>query len=274
MCYKFCPKGFYGANGVCQVCSSLTANCFVCSADSCILCNSGFVLVSPLNCSIAPAAQSNQQGQASLTKVAVKLKLTVTVAQAQAPAFQTAFIRSAAAAINVSTARIIITGVSAGSAFLTLEVLPDPTSVSSVSPLAAASDLVYQATVPTSSLSTQLVMNNLSSSIDTSFTPTTVTSTLCSDGVYRNTCPVATAAPSPSPSPSPSSSSGLSTTDTIVTAVLCGTAGLALLIALVWYFFLRTPTPAPTKSAEPEFSTVLQMEMQGQGKPQGNRNVV
>jgi len=272
MCYQFCPKGFYGANGVCQVCSSLTANCFVCSADSCILCNSGFVLVSPLNCSIAPAAQSNQQGQAPLTKVAVKLKLTVTVAQAQAPAFQTAFIRSAAAAINVSTARIIITGVSAGSAFLTLEVLPDPTSVSSVSPLAAASDLVYQATVPTSSLSTQLVMNNLSSSIDTSYTPTTVTSTLCSDGVYRNTCPVATAAPSPSPSPS--SSSGLSTTDTIVTAVLCSTAGLALLIALVWYFFLRTPTPAPTKSAEPEFSTVLQMEMQGQGKPQGNRNVV
>ena len=174
---------------------------------------------------------------APVAQVAVTVKFTVPLAVAQTPQYQTTVINNVASALNISSWRVKIGTVTAGSALIQIIILPDPNAVVTVTnsstnssnggnvgglgniaaaltPAALAQALITMVSNPNSTLSALLP-------VDSSYVPTTVVFNLCYDGSYQSVCPVA-----PTPAPSTDATS-------IFTPLVIGIAGAVGAVALL-----------------------------------------
>jgi hypothetical protein len=147
---------------------------------------------------------------APVAQVAVTVKFTVPLAVAQTPQYQATVINNVATALNISSWRVKVGTVTAGSALIQIIILPDPNAVvvvtnssnnsssgsgglnlaAALTPAALAQTLISMVSNPNSTLSVLLP-------VDSTYTPTTAVYNLCYDGSYQSVCP---AAPTTTPS--------------------------------------------------------------------------
>jgi hypothetical protein len=143
--------------------------------------------------------------------------LNVDVNTANTPAFQSTLREQTASALGVNVSRVAIGEVRAGSAVISIIILPDPSASATagaatsntagtapLAPTALASTLIAQVANPTSVFAAA-VSTSLNVAVDTTYSSTLLIQ--CSDGSYQAVCPTAaptlapTAAPPPTPQP-------------------------------------------------------------------------
>jgi hypothetical protein len=128
---------------------------------------------------------------------AVQMRLNVDLATASSATFQDTFLTKVSVALGIAKSRLEIVSVFSGSAYLVVNVLPDPassspnTAASALTAATVAQILTTQATNSSSTLVTSLASANIA--VDVTYTPTVSTATWqkCSDGTWQTTCPTA-----------------------------------------------------------------------------------
>jgi hypothetical protein len=183
-------------------------------------------------------------------KVAVKLKMNIDVATASTPAFKRSVRSTVAKALNISESRVEIGAVTAGSALVTIVILPDPdapaATTNPTNPSISSNSSSLSDSLSVTQLAAKLIVlasssnNTLTSSlpVDTTYTPTTTVLSKCWDDSYQASCP-----PAPTPAPTPAAG----TPEIPYVPIVIGVGAAIVIVAiggLVYYCWSRRQASA------------------------------
>jgi hypothetical protein len=164
----------------------------------------------------------------------VQMSLVIDISNASSASFKTSFANTIATSLGIEAARVQITAVKAGSAIVSINILPPVSgSAVTVSAAAVAANILAMSVNPSSPLVAN-VQSSLGVAVNTNYAPPTPVSTqLCSDGVYRATCPTSTSTATTAPTaavtvrPTSAASSGGSSSTTTTTTTSSSSSSAA-----------------------------------------------